>query len=459
MLATAPLLLASLLPQGPDEVLATFVIDGKPAAVTRTDAALWLARHERHSAEAKDALAHLVNTTLIRRVATERSLMPTVDEARAYWRELQRQLRAVGERPEDSEAVRNTTEAQWLDDIAVQVALERIVRAELGLSKQETASPDMQKLWLQEQRKKTKVVDDADELPPGTAVRLGDTDVPLIDLGLLLLRKAKDDHRRDTVARVALATMVEAVARAEGIQITPVDLDAAVEKHRRETAADPRFRGLTFEAVLKTQGLTIAALRDRRTFRAQLLLDKLARRRFPDAQLATELAADRQGMLDRLGARRQIGVIFVRALAEPNGLIPRDFDAASKHLESVRDRLAAETFAHVARVESEHASSKLQGGDTGGHRRRSERLPEPVLAAAFALPAGEVSQPLRTDDGCFLVKVLDVEPEPTDDVLLARLRDAKALELKQKLLADAKLELTGSAKVDDAAAPKDAPGR
>jgi hypothetical protein len=458
MLATAPLLLASLLPQGRDEVLATFVVDGKPATVTRTDAALEMALHLRRRERGREAISHLVDTALIRRVATERSLMPTTDEARAYWRELQQQLRAAGRRPEEFAAVRNTTEAQWLDDLAVQLAHERIVRAELGLSKQETASPDLLKLWLQEQRKQAKVVDDPDALPAGTAVRVGTTEVPLIDLGVLLLRTADDDERQETVARIALMAVLESLARREGFDVTPADLDAAVQKQRDDAARDPRFRGATLENMLQAEGLTIAALRELRTFRAHILLDKLARRRFPDAELAKELANDRQGVLDRHGARRRIGVIFARALAEPNGLVPRDFDAARKHLEAVRDRLATESFASVARIESEHAASKLQGGDCGWHRRRSERLPEPVLAAAFALPPGEVSQPLRTDDGCFLVKVLDVETEPGDDVLLARMREAKALELRQKLLADAKLELA-SAKAGDATAPKDAPRR
>jgi hypothetical protein len=172
-------------------------------------------------------------------------------------------------------------------------------------------------------------------------------------------------------------------------------------------------------------------------------------RRFAAPDLAKELAADRAAVLERVGPRRRIGLIFARATEEPNALIPRDFADATRHLETLRELLAKETFEKIARLESDHAASKVQGGDTGWHHRRSERLPEPVLAAAFTLPHGEVSPPLRADEGCFLVKVLDVEPEPGDDVLLQRLRDEKALALRQQLLADAKLEFAN--------APKDAP--
>ncbi|MFN9278036.1 MAG: hypothetical protein ACK6D2_20145 [Planctomycetota bacterium] len=54
----------------------------------------------------------------------------------------------------------------------------------------------------------------------------------------------------------------------------------------------------------------------------------------------------------------------------------------------MRARLDKEAFDVVARIASEHNASKQQGGDAGWHRRRSERLPEPVLAAAFAQTAG-----------------------------------------------------------------------
>ncbi len=446
MFAAAPLLFVSLVPQGRDDVLATFVLEGRPTTVSRTDVALEMARHLRRRQRGTESVSHLVDTTLIRRVATERGLMPTAAEVQRYWADLQQQLRAAGKRPEEFAAVRNTSEAQWLDDVAVQMAHERIVRAELGLSAKEAASADLLSLWLQEQRKQTGIVVDPDTLPPGTAARVGATDVPVIDLGMLLLRTAEDAERQESIGRVVLLATLDAAARREGVELTAADLDAAIAERRDDAARDPRYRGVTFENLLQAEGLTVAALRELGTFRAQVLLDKLAARRFPDDALAAELAKDRQAVLDRVGPRRRIGLIFVRATAEPNGLIPRDFDAAVAHLATVRERLAKETFANVARIESEHAPSKMQGGDTGWHHRRSERLPEPMLAAAFALPASEVSMPLRTDEGCFLVKVLEAEGELDDAALLERLRESKARELRQQLLADANIEF----------APKDA---
>src|SRR5262249_53298885 len=141
--------------------------------------------------------------------------------------------------------------------------------------------------------------------------------------------------------QVVYCATLEAIARREGIGITASDLDAAVQK-RRDDARDPRYGGVSLENLLRVQGLTIAALRDLRLFRAQILRDKLARRRHPDAEPAAETEKDRQPVLALVGARRRIGIVFARALEQPNALVPRDFPAATKHLEGLRARLEKE---------------------------------------------------------------------------------------------------------------------
>lgn len=444
MKVLTPLVVAALLPaQSPDDVLATFQLDGKTAAITRTDVALEMAFHLRRRDRGQQAVEQLVAATLTRRAAHAKKLMPTEPEVRAFWDDLQQQLRAAGQRPEEFAAVRNTSEKQLLEDVALQMAQERLVRAELGLSAKERVSGDMMQLWLQEEKKRCEVVSDAELLPPGVAARVGEINVPLLDLGMLLLRTSEDNERDRNIRQVAYLTTLEALARKEGFTISEADLDAAVAR-RREEARDPRFGGVTLENLLKSQGLTVEAWRESRVFRASILLDKLAARRFPADALAAEIARDRDAVLELVGPRRRISVVFVRALDPPNALVTRDFDAAMRHLEAVRARLAKETFENVARIESEHNGSKAQGGDVGWHRRRSDKLPEPVLAAAFALPAGEVSMPVRADDGAFLVKAVEVEPVPGDEALAQRLREHRTLELSQKLLDDAKVAVVAA---------------
>ncbi len=441
VLAALPLALLAARPQDPPEVLAEFQLEGKPATVTRTDVALEMAFHLRRRDRGKQATDVLIDTLLTRRAATKQNLMPKEAEVRAFWEELQQQLRAAGKRPEDFPAVRNTGMAQWYEDLSVQMAHERLVRRELGLGTAESVSGDMLKLWLQEERRKSKVVTDSDQLPAGTAARVDDSDLPILDLGFLLLRTSEDHERDRFVHQVVYLQSIEALARRENVQLTATDIADAVQHRRDDAARDPRYRGVSLEQMLKAEGLSIEALRDLRVFRAQVLLDKLAQKRFPGPVLAAELARDRQVVLDLVGPRRHLGIVFVRALEEPNGLVPLDFKAATKQLEGVRARLRKESFTTVATIESQDPATKPNGGDAGWHRRRSDKLPAPVLAAAFALADGEVSAPVRTDEGCYLVKVLAIDAVPSDDSLVELLRAYRAQELAQQLLKDAAIKI------------------
>ncbi len=420
--------------QDPNEVLAQFRLEGRDAYVTRTDVALEMAFHLRRRDEGRQAVEVLVDTVLTRRAAKAKGLLPTQAEVKAFWDDLAGKLRAAGKKPEEFAAVRNSTEQQLFEVLAVQIAQERLVRHELALGKNEHVSGDMLKLWLSEERRRAKIEVDPDALPAGVACRVDDQPVALDELGRLLLQTCDETEQMKFVQQVAYLQTIEAMAREHGLQLTAADLDRAIHKRSAEAARDPRMGGMSYEQLIKSQGFTLQSLRELRVFRAQVLLPLLAARLHPDAELQQQLQEHRSDVLERVGPRRQIGMIFVRALQVPNALVPNDFPTAMARLRAARARLAKDPFDLVARIESEEPASKQRGGDTGWHNRRDQNLPELVLAAAFALGNGEVSEPLQGEDGCYLVKVLDVEPDLSDAALLLRQRERTANDLKQELL-------------------------
>lgn len=434
--------LSPLAAQDPGLVLARFTLDGGSAVVTRNDVALEMGFHLLRRERGRQARDVLVDMLVTRRAAVRDGVMPTPTEVQAFWQKLQEQLRQAGRRPEEFAAVRNTSEAQWLDDLAVQMAQERLVRKALGLRADEQVSGDMLTLWLQEEKKHAAPETDPDKLPVGTIARVGDTDLPVIDLGMLLLRTSEDEEVAYYVRMAVYLRVLEVQAKKLGVTVDDADFDAAIAEYRRRAASDPRLAGASWEQVLAGEGLTVDALRQQRVFRAKVVQQKVAAALFTDAKLAAELATDRDAVLDRIGPRRHIGLVFVRALDEPNGLIPLDFEAAQKRLEQTRERLATHDFAMVARLESQDPRTATKGGDAGWHNRHSTDLPEAVLATAFAMPTGEVSAPIRAEQGVYLVKVLDTEPMPTDAQLLVALRDEHAETFGQQLLKDAAIEFT-----------------
>ena len=205
---------------------------------------------------------------------------------------------------------------------------------------------------------------------------------------------------------------------------------------------------MTFEQLLRAQGLTPEWLAQSRVFRAQTLQKKLIAKLHPRQQLLARLASDREQELMRFGPRRNLAILFVRALDEPNAIVTKDFKKAEEQLVAAKKRLETEPFANVARIESEDPGTKMRGGDCGWIARKGRDLPEPVLAAAWTLTPGGVSDVVRGSDGCYLVKVLGVEPNLDDDAIIARMREALVEDFTKDLMKRADIRRANGEKLD-----------
>jgi parvulin-like peptidyl-prolyl isomerase len=99
-------------------------------------------------------------------------------------------------------------------------------------------------------------------------------------------------------------------------------------------------------------------------------------------------------------------------------------DEAKAKIEAIRKRIVdgKEDFAKVAKAESDDKHSGEEGGELGtfGHGMMVPQFEQ----AAFALKAGEISQPVKTQFGYHLIQVEEKKTQPFDEV-----KD----ELKQKL--------------------------
>ena len=228
-------------PQAPDDVLATYKLGGEPRTVTRADVALEMAFHLRRRDRGREACDMIVDSLMTRADAAAQGVTPTRADAEAFWETLKQQLRSGGHDPDTYAAVRNTSLEQWLEDLSVQIAQERLVRKELGLPDTERVSGDMIKLWVGEARERHRIETDPDKLPVGTAARMDDKSVPLIDLGLLLLRTSEDYERDRFIRQVVYLESIEKMAADLSLKIRDEDLDRAVEARRAQAKKDPRF--------------------------------------------------------------------------------------------------------------------------------------------------------------------------------------------------------------------------
>lgn len=104
--------------------------------------------------------------------------------------------------------------------------------------------------------------------------------------------------------------------------------------------------------------------------------------------------------------------------------------ATPEKINTIRDRLnRGEDFTTLAKEHSEDSATAEKGG-TLGVLTRAE-LPVPFAEAAFALPVGAISKPVKTDFGWHVIKVLTIEAAKTTTLEAVKEEVAKAV-LAQK---------------------------
>lgn len=201
--------------------------------------------------------------------------------------------------------------------------------------------------------------------------------------------------------------ILQAAAKDTTLVVNEAELDEVVNQEIQE-----RIRAYgsmqAFQQALAQQGWTLTGYRDylKVQARAQRLYSLYLSRRFQDmARIpveSAEIEAFFQAQKDFLGERPPT-VIFRQIVVVPT---PSDsaLEAARAEAEKVRQlALAGEDFAELARRFSQDEGTKNSGGELGWFRRGE--MVEAFENAAFELPTGAVSEPVRTPYGYHIIKV------------------------------------------------------
>ena len=111
-------------------------------------------------------------------------------------------------------------------------------------------------------------------------------------------------------------------------------------------------------------------------------------------------------------------------------------EALAKALEIRQKIVEGSDFADLARAESNDSGSSSKGGELG-FLKPGQTVPS-FEEAAFALPIGEISQPVKTTYGYHLIQVEEKKPTRTFEELRPELERNLESETSRKFLADLK---------------------
>ena len=192
---------------------------------------------------------------------------------------------------------------------------------------------------------------------------------------------------RSVLNQMIQSDLIDQYAQENGINPTNAQIDDEVNKIKA------RYPNGQFDAIVKQQGLTEADVRS--IFRQQLVLQQAIAKKMPpitDDQIKTYFNQN-HAMLDK---PEQVCASHI--------LVPD-----VKTAQMVEGKLkSGGDFAALAKQYSTDPASKDKGGDLGcfGHNQ----MVKPFDQAAFSLPVGKISDPVKSPFGYHIIKVNQKKP-------------------------------------------------
>ena len=104
---------------------------------------------------------------------------------------------------------------------------------------------------------------------------------------------------------------------------------------------------------------------------------------------------------------RQIVLKWDRLVAESKS------DAFHRAKRLVQKLKMGESFAELAKTHSEDSETAKNGGNVGYLKWSPSAVQNPVFTAAFSMKQDETSQPIETDDGYYIIKVIHIKNYPS----------------------------------------------
>lgn len=183
---------------------------------------------------------------------------------------------------------------------------------------------------------------------------------------------------------------------AKGVKVEATEVDETIAKIKKELAE----AGVELTRVLQEQGLTPETMKER--IASELAVEKYAKTEVTEPKAEEYFNAHKKEFCEP-----RVKASHILLKYDPEGPA-EEKKAANEKIAAIRQQIVGGgDFAEAARQNSA-CPSKEQGGDLGFFTR--DQMVKPFSDAAFALAAGEISQPVETQFGVHLIKVTEVDP-------------------------------------------------
>ena len=389
---------------------------------------LLLLRHGM-STEGREALKHLAETFLVETASHEAGLTIAEKDLDARVQQLEQQMLAKsGQTLEQQLRGARITRPEFRFFLGVSMQQEELTRRALGLKPGSEVSADQARLWVQEAFTEREYAEFTPPWKDGIVARGTGFQVSVQDYVRYLRRRVQPEELRQDIYQYLLCRGVR--ARMPDVAQAKVDeyVQKEIERRRRETASDPKYKGMPYERILQAQGLSLEALtRDPGVITSAL--SKLWVDRAYDAETLKRTYQEAREHYDGLfGEAIDVSLFSLNAGQFKNQFVSRTFAEAEEQLKRMGAGLKSlDDFQKAAKQSSEDAPTKETGGALGWVSGASASVLPEIRAqvkqrlAAVPTPAQLAGEglvgPLRTSTGCVLLWLGPRRAAPTWDVM------------------------------------------
>jgi parvulin-like peptidyl-prolyl isomerase len=210
--------------------------------------------------------------------------------------------------------------------------------------------------------------------------------------------EVKREYEQTLLSRLIRRKVLEKEAAEAGVEVTDADVDQRIDQIREDFDSEKAFQD-----ELKAQCVTIAEVRE---FVRDSEIEQRLRERVTEDVGPTEeeLQAEYDSQVDDF-TEVDVSHILVREKGEADRLYRQLQDTPAKNIE--------QKFSQLAEEFSTDAGSAGNGGSLG-YLSPSDVVPE-FGDAALALDEGQISEPVQSQFGWHIIRLIDTRVRPYED--------------------------------------------
>jgi parvulin-like peptidyl-prolyl isomerase len=210
--------------------------------------------------------------------------------------------------------------------------------------------------------------------------------------------EVRREYQQTYLSRLIRREVLEKESAEAGVEVTDADVDQLIDQIREDFESEKAFQD-----ELKAQCVTLAEVRGfvRDSELEQRLRERVTEDIGPSEE---ELQAEYDSRVDDF-TEIDVSHILVSDRAEANRIYDRLQDTSENDID--------QTFARLAEEFSTDAGSAGQGGSLG-YLSPSDVVPE-FADAALALEEGEISEPVQSQFGWHIIRLIDTRVRPYEE--------------------------------------------